>query len=410
MAKIMDEIVQALQKLGGQARSTEIIDEIEHLRNAEMSSHERRNFYTYLQTYSTKFKLPNGDPYFYKVSPGVWATKDGAHADTQPSVVAVQLINNRAFVPETIPFEVIANSLKTIKEYRDYYDPQRPDWVEYIYEIFHVLGFSTQRIDTRLFLVKDMGGAAPQVIVLFSFPVEDETFIASDISWDSYLRFAASHYQVKRGILTNGLKLQVVNYENHSSEPQMCWSDLDGIIREQKLESFFSIYKAFSSFRHENNANHRSNVSHDDTPRRELVLEFWQSLLEQARTFLPNFSKITPGKDHWLSVGAGKSNFHYSFVIRLEDAQIELYIDQKDQKKNKRYFDILHSHKERIEQEFGDHLDWQRLDDKRACRVRYVINTSGLSDRENWPQLQMEMIEAMIQLQGALQPEIPKLK
>jgi hypothetical protein len=408
MAKLMDEILQALKNLGGQAKTQEIANEIERMRSVKFSEKERGHIKTYLHLYATKYKSPDGKPYFNRVNTATWAINDEMHMKS--SVTASSQTKNKIYSPETVPFEVIANSLKTIKEYRDYYDPQRVDWIDYIYEIFHVLGFSTERIDTRLFFVKDMVGVANRLIALCSYPGEDETFITPGISWDSYLMFAASHYQVNRGILTDGLKLQIINYENHSSEPLMCWSDLDEIVKGQKLENFFSIYKMFSSFRYETNINRRSDIFRTDKTRRELIIEFWQSLLEQVGALLPNFSNINPSRNHWISGRAGKSGLTFAFVVRTNDAQIELYIDQEDQEKNKHYFDALHSHKEGIEQSFGDALDWQRLVDKRACRIRYVINTSGLSDQENWPELQKQMIEAMVRFQNAFSLEISRLR
>jgi hypothetical protein len=145
-------------------------------------------------------------------------------------------------------------------------------------------------------------------------------------------------------------------------------------------------------------------------PRHDLRLEFWKGLLNRSKTLTPSFANITPSKENWISAGAGKSYFNFAYVIRMKDAQIELYIDQGDTTKNKQYFDTIHAQKDRIEKIFGKPLDWQRLEEKRGCRVRYVIEDSGLSDKDKWPQLQQQMINAMIEFQKALRPEIKRLK
>jgi len=93
----------------------------------------------------------------------------------------------------------------------------------------------------------------------------------------------------------------------------------------------------------------------------------------------------------------------------MGDAQVELYIDRGDADENKRIFDALYAQKEAIEQTFGDHLGWQRLDDRRASRIRYVIADGGLQDQEHWPSIQERMVEAMARLERALKPHIKQL-
>jgi hypothetical protein len=404
VSKILDEILQALQNLGGQASSREIIDAVEQLRSTKLSEKERENFNTYLHVYSTRFKSPNGQPYFYKVGTGTWAITDGNY-NVAWDVSVDSPKKKQLFDTGAVSFETIVNCLRTIKEYRDYYDPLGSNWAEYIYEIFHVLGFNTESIDSRLFFLKEMGTVTPEAIVLCSFPGEDSTSIAPGISWDSHLRFAASYLGVKWGILTNGLKLQVFNYGTSKNNPLLSWPDLDAIIRDQNMERFFSIYKTFSSFRSQIEGSQENEVA-----RHKLRLEFWKGLLDQAKFSLPRFYNLTPGRENWISVGAGKTGFNYIFAIRMTEAEVPLYIDQGDAKRNKHFFDALYAHREQIEKAFGQALDWQRLDAKRASRVSYVIDNSGLLARDSWPALQKQMIDAMAQLQKAFGREISKLK
>jgi len=143
--------------------------------------------------------------------------------------------------------------------------------------------------------------------------------------------------------------------------------------------------------------------------RHMLRLEFWTQLLDQAKVLTPNFANRSPGTENWISGSSGRNGFGYAFVIRMDDAQIELYIDRGDAEMNKRLFEKLLAQKELIEQEFGKPLDWQRLDEKRACRLRYVIEGAGLMDREQWPEIQKRMIESMVGFQKAVQPVINKL-
>ena len=51
------------------------------------------------------------------------------------------------------------------------------------------------------------------------------------------------------GTLTNGLQLKVINYQNHDDQKTSFWSDFDGIIKCEKSDSFFTIYKIFSTIK-----------------------------------------------------------------------------------------------------------------------------------------------------------------
>jgi hypothetical protein len=134
--------------------------------------------------------------------------------------------------------------------------------------------------------------------------------------------------------------------------------------------------------------------------------EFWAQLLERAKTRIKLFERISPGTDNWIGASAGKSGIAYNFVIRMEDANVELYIDRGKAEENKKIFDALLSKKSEVEERFGNALEWQRLDNRQACRIRYLIEGHGLTDQEYWPKLQEQLIEVMIRLNNALQPAV----
>ena len=57
-------------------------------------------------------------------------------------------------------------------------------------------------------------------------------------------------------------------------------------------------------------------------------------------------------------------------VIGYNFARIEIYFNSGDKSVNKKVFDYLYSKKGEIEIEYGQALEWQRLDDKTACRIK----------------------------------------
>jgi hypothetical protein len=137
--------------------------------------------------------------------------------------------------------------------------------------------------------------------------------------------------------------------------------------------------------------------------------EFWTQLLERAKSKTKVFERISPGTDNWVGASAGKSGLAFNFVIRMGNAQVEFYIDRSKAEENKKIFDALLLKKDEVEEMFGEKLEWQRLDNRQASRIRYLIEEHGLMDQEYWPKLQEQLIDAMIRLTQALLPEIQKL-
>ena len=140
--------------------------------------------------------------------------------------------------------------------------------------------------------------------------------------------------------------------------------------------------------------------------------EFWSSLLGRAKAKTSLHANISPSRSNWIGAGAGKQGLGFNYVTRQHGGQVELYIDrgQDSEKENKAIFDSLVDQKSKIEEAFGESLDWQRLEGPRASRIRKELTSGGYRDDERWPQIQDEMIDNMIRLSDALKPHILQLE
>lgn len=136
---------------------------------------------------------------------------------------------------------------------------------------------------------------------------------------------------------------------------------------------------------------------------------FWAKLLEHAKTKTKLHAAISPGKYSWIGTGAGKAGITFNYVVWERESAVELYIDRgKDaDAENKAIFDTLHAKKAEIEKVFGEPLEWERLDTKRASRIRKSFILGGWKEPDY--RAIPPMVDAMIRLEVALKPHIQRL-
>jgi len=407
----VEDIVRAITNLGGQATLTQIYDEVKRIRQGPMPKMWQHIIQDTIYQRSSDTQKFQGNDLFRKVDKGVWSLRN--------HVVSSQPVHRAPKQKDTVPqnflppesFEEIANILTTIKQYRDYQHPDSSTWKEYVDEFFHVLGFSTDEKNQRTMTLNLMGANhTPKAIVCYVKPGENFDEITPGLKWDSYLFYAAKFHQVEWGILTDGLQLKIIQFKEQDNKEPSYWPDLDGIVCKEKLDTFCTVYKMFSFIKGYNGKStvqgHKKKSQQgqkdgDLAERHVLRLKFWGELLEKAKTKTRLHAKVSPGIENWVSAGAGKSGLGFNYVVRMDDAQVELYIDRGEAEWNKMVFNAFLQHKVEIEELFGGPLDWQLLPEKRASRIRFVISSYGLKDQEYWDELQEQLIESMIRMEKA---------
>jgi hypothetical protein len=137
---------------------------------------------------------------------------------------------------------------------------------------------------------------------------------------------------------------------------------------------------------------------------------FWTQLLEYEKTRTKLHANISPTRHNWLGTSAGLlRGFGLNYGVRKNSMDVELYIDKGKDKdeENLVFFEKLEKQKTKIEKTFGGMLEWQRLESKRACRIKKEITIGGYRDAEaKWPQIHEAAVDAMIKLEKALRPYI----
>lgn len=117
--------------------------------------------------------------------------------------------------------------------------------------------------------------------------------------------------------------------------------------------------------------------------------KFWEYLNEIDDNGSLGNRKARPR--HWHDVSIGSSKAHLSLTVNKTNETItcDLYIPHDD---DKRIFDKLFAQKTDIERATGLPLEWMRLEDKRASRVRTSI-TANIESQEAWPIYSMWLID-----------------
>jgi hypothetical protein len=146
--------------------------------------------------------------------------------------------------------------------------------------------------------------------------------------------------------------------------------------------------------------------------RHEIRHRFWTGLLTEAKKRSSLHAGVSPGYENWIMAGAGRSGLGFSYVTREHDASVELYIDRGpgSDAENLSILNALRANQEAIELAFGGSLDWQEISGKRACRIKATVASQGYRDEASWPDTWDAMVDAMVRLEGALRPELAKLK
>ena len=145
---------------------------------------------------------------------------------------------------------------------------------------------------------------------------------------------------------------------------------------------------------------------------------FFQELIDTLREE-HRFTNARKGQPQsWYSFSSSVSGFQYnaSFAGKSSNkARVELYIDNsdkdwsEDKDRNEQRFDQLAKSKEEIDSEIEGDFEWERLDDKRACRISVVRQGSIDDDEEALKEIRDWMIEKLLVFKQVFGPRLAEL-
>ncbi|WP_319205416.1 DUF4268 domain-containing protein [uncultured Ilyobacter sp.] len=202
-------------------------------------------------------------------------------------------------------------------------------------------------------------------------------------------------------LINSKIKIKCLKVTAHKLEDKL-FLDIKQIIPIKEVEE----YTIQMSEKNEEEKNEKSKNEH----KHKIRSIFWNKLLTEINQKTNLFSNISPSKDSWISAGSGISNISYNFVILKSYIRVELYLSNPIQENNKRIFDYLFNEKEKIEIEFGTSLIWERLDNKKASRIKYELKEVNLYNRDDWEKMILFLVENMFKFEKVFSVRINDLK
>jgi hypothetical protein len=133
-------------------------------------------------------------------------------------------------------------------------------------------------------------------------------------------------------------------------------------------------------------------------------------LIKKANDVFDLYQNVNPSKENWISGGTGISGASFNCVIAMSHTRVEVYISRSNKDENKFIFDELKKLQDQIEDTFGSKLIWQRLDDKKASRIKYELSGVNYFNEEDWPKIITFLVESMHRMTKAFKAPLKEVR
>lgn len=198
-----------------------------------------------------------------------------------------------------------------------------------------------------------------------------------------------------------GLRLQCFRASAYKHSEQMFFS-FEQILPVKEVEDY-TIKMADKQREDLNNQEEMSNRHY----RRQ---EFWEQFLKELNKQSNLCANVSPTTEQWIPVSLGIAAISVNLVISQKYARAEVYINRGTAVENKRIFDFFLSMKDKIENDFGRPLTWERKEDKVTSRIKSQIDGVDAYDSEYWPKINPFLIDATLKMVKAFKEPIEKLR
>lgn len=149
-------------------------------------------------------------------------------------------------------------------------------------------------------------------------------------------------------------------------------------------------------------------TSSAEAARSAIRREFWSEVIRIMQTKSRLYDNISAGVANWIGAGSGMRGVGFNFSASGKYGRAEIYIDRGDHAENKYVFDQLLAQRKSLEEAFEGSLVWERLDHRRACRIKCETE-ADMFERNDWPSMIEFMTDAMVRIEKAFREPLQKL-
>lgn len=155
----------------------------------------------------------------------------------------------------------------------------------------------------------------------------------------------------------------------------------------------------------------RSVRSGNVSDRREKYRSFFQPLMDTLRENhrFTNARTAQPQNWYYFSAGYAQRVQYEATLASGGRARVGLYIDNTDREWNKNLFDNLERHRAIIEAALGEILEWERLDDRRACRIAAYTEGSITDSEDRLSETRTWMVDRLLKFKEVFGPRLAEL-
>ena len=141
----------------------------------------------------------------------------------------------------------------------------------------------------------------------------------------------------------------------------------------------------------------------------KIRITFWIELNEKLNQNVPDHSNLKIRKDSWISEPTDLESVEYRYLIEENWSGVELYFKCDNNNQNNSKYNSLKEKKDEIQKrfeeiawQFSQNLDWNFNEKRDFQFVRFKLSDGGLNDKHKWDKIQINMIDSMNSLRGAI--------
>jgi len=146
------------------------------------------------------------------------------------------------------------------------------------------------------------------------------------------------------------------------------------------------------------------------SPRYKKYQDFFNNLRNKVLSLQPNITRAKAFPQSWWGMSIGRSGFSVSSSFTIDSKfRVELYIDYGKKELNDIAFEDLFEKRNFIEEKLDTELIWDRLPEKRACRIYKAIDGT-IDDNDKHDQMINWAAPLMIKFKDVFGPLIKNIQ